>query len=48
VREAFAMLPFRKFSANVADRLVALCVVASSTGRFHIVQHLRASVTSIR
>jgi hypothetical protein len=37
------MLPFRKFSANVADRLVALCMVTRKTGRIYVVEHLRAA-----
>lgn len=37
------MFPFRKFSANVTDRLVALRLVTRRTGRFHVAQPLRAA-----
>lgn len=38
VRKAFPMFPFRKFSTNVIDRLVALRLVARRSNRFHAVQ----------
>lgn len=36
------MFPFRKFSTNATDRLVALRLVTRRSSRFHAVQHLRA------
>ena len=35
------MLPFRKFTTNETDRLVAALLATMKTTRPHVVQHLR-------
>jgi hypothetical protein len=42
VRKAFPMFPFRKFSTNANDRLVALRLVTRRSSRLRAVQHVRA------
>ena len=42
MKKAFAMFPFRKFTTNETDRIVAALLARMRTTRPHVVQHLRA------